>query len=135
MTDEQPILRNEAGQFLKGSKGLGGRKLGARAKLGEAFVQALQEDFAEHGVAAIEAVRTDKPDQYLKVIAGLLPRDVNLTLNTADDLTDDEIIERIRALDATIQPYLALAATNGAGRGAEGSEGNDGLPKQPGSVH
>ncbi len=46
-----------------------GRQKGSRNKLGEAFVEALHDDFAKYGVAAIETVRDEKPDQYLKVIA------------------------------------------------------------------
>lgn len=88
--------------------GQGGRPKGARNKLGEAFIEALHEDFKEHGVAAIVKVRDDKPDQYLKVIASLLPKE--LTLNFGEDrneLTDDELIERIRHLTATVAPLLA----------------------------
>lgn len=92
-------------QFKPGNPG---RPKGARNKLGEAFIEALHDDFNEHGIAAIVKVRTDKPDQYLKVIASLLPKE--LTLNFGDErgeLTDDELIERIRALTETVAPLLA----------------------------
>jgi hypothetical protein len=56
--------------------GQGGRKLGARNKLGEAFVKALFEDFDVHGVATIEQVRLNDPPAYLRVIAGLLPKQI-----------------------------------------------------------
>jgi hypothetical protein len=108
-------------QFKPGNAG---RPKGARNKLGEAFIQALHDDFAEHGVAAIATVRAEKPDQYLKVIASLMPKE--MTLNFTDDYsetTDDELIERIRELDAAIAPFLASreAATGSDSEGEAGS--------------
>ncbi len=83
-----------------------GRPKGSRHKLGEAFLEALHADFEKHGVAAVEKVRETKPDQYLKVIASLLPKEFHLNMDTATELTDDELIERIRALSASIAPFL-----------------------------
>lgn len=94
-----------------------GRPLGARSKLGEAFLEALHDDFNAHGVAAIVKVREEKPDQYLKVIASILPKDLNVNINQMDNLTDDELIERIRALDATIRPFLDAQGEDGIGIG------------------
>jgi len=55
-----------------------GRPKGPRNKLGEAFLEALHEDFTEHGAAAIEQTRIEKPDAYLKVIASILPRELEV---------------------------------------------------------
>lgn len=95
-----------------------GRPIGARSKLGEAFLEALSADFEVHGVQAIAKVRDEKPDQYLKVIASILPKDFNVNINQMDGYTDDELIERIRALDATIRPFLDAQGTDGIGGGA-----------------
>lgn len=94
-----------------------GRAKGSRNKLGEDFIRALHEDFQEHGVAAIQAVRADKPDAYLKVIASLLPRELKVTTET--ELTDDQLIERIQQLDAIIRPFLGLEGEGGASSGSE----------------
>ena len=53
-----------------------GRPKGARSKLGEAFIKAMLEDFEQHGILAVETVRSEKPDQYLKVIASILPKEI-----------------------------------------------------------
>lgn len=53
-----------------------GRPKGARSKLGEAFIKAMLEDFEVNGVEAIVKVRDEKPDQYLKVIASILPKEI-----------------------------------------------------------
>lgn len=79
-----------------------GRPKGSRNKLGEQFIEALQADFEEHGKSTIEVVRLEKPDQYLKVIASLLPRDVNLTVNEFADKSDDDIRRELRELAATL---------------------------------
>ncbi len=65
-----------------------GRPKGARSKLGEDFVAALHEDFAAHGVAAIQKMREEKPGDYVRVIASLLPKelDVQARLSVADVL-------------------------------------------------
>lgn len=117
MSDDEPVyLKDEKGRFVAGTGGAG-RKPGSRNKLGEEFVAALQADFAEHGKAAIIAVRTDKPDQYLKVIASILPKDVNITVNDFEDKSDDELRRELRELTAFLQPFLADAGDQGEGEG------------------
>ncbi len=106
------------GRFLTGNTG-GGRPKGARNKLGEAFIEALYEDFEENGVAAIQAVRAEKPDQYLKVIASLLPREMTLNVNNDIEMTDDELIERIRSLTSAVAPILERAGAADARGGAQ----------------
>ncbi|GLV28186.1 hypothetical protein TomTYG75_07090 [Sphingobium sp. TomTYG75] len=91
-------------QFKPGNSG---RPKGARNKLGEDFIKALQEDFEAHGVKAVQSVRTEKPDQYLKVIASLLPKEHRISVDDQfSEMTDDELAERIRQLHATIAPFL-----------------------------
>jgi hypothetical protein len=102
---EVPAKDSETGRFVSGNIG-GGRAKGSRNKLGEEFIQKLYADFQEHGEATIVQVRTEKPDAYLKVIAGILPKELKIT--TENDLSDDQLIERIRQLDAAIRPFLAL---------------------------
>lgn len=92
-----------------------GRPKGSRNKLGEAFIEAMHEDFEAHGPVVIARVRDEKPDQYLKVIASILPKDINLNVNPIGEMTDDELIQRIRNLDATIQPFLASQGEDGTG--------------------
>src|SRR5262245_37002540 len=55
-----------------------GRPKGARSRLGEQFIQALVDDFDEHGDAVIKVVRARDPVAYLKVIKDILPREVTL---------------------------------------------------------
>lgn len=63
-----------------------GRPKGARSKLGEAFIEAMRASFEERGTEAIEAVINDKPDQYLKVIASLMPKQFDLDEESAGNI-------------------------------------------------
>lgn len=53
-----------------------GRPKGARSKLTEIFLKGMLEDFEKHGILAIEQVRIEKPDQYLKVISAIIPKEI-----------------------------------------------------------
>ena len=64
--------------FEKGHSGGPGRPKGSRNKLAESFLKALADDFEARGVAAIVKVREADPSTYLKVIASLLPKEIDL---------------------------------------------------------
>lgn len=106
MDEAEKPEKDEKGRFLPGNSGFGGRPKGARNKLGEQFISDLYADWQEHGVETLAKVRAEKPDQYLKVVASILPKDLNVNINQMDDLTDDQLIQRIRQLDSAIRPFL-----------------------------
>jgi hypothetical protein len=82
MGDARPKPEQDGkGRFVSGNIG-GGRPKGARAKLGEDFLKALQDSFAKNGAETIETVRLEKPDQYLKVVASILPKELELSEET-----------------------------------------------------
>lgn len=96
-----------------------GRPKGARSRLGEAFLQALADDFDEHGVATIAQVRKEDPVAYVKVCASILPKELNVKVDPLEDLTDEQLDRRIRQLAAA----LDLAIEGGASEGAPTPEG------------
>lgn len=107
--------RDEAGKFIVPPKSPG-RPKGARAKLGEEFLQDMLADWKEHGAKVIADVRLDKPDQYLKVVASVLPKELNVKVSELDDLTDDQLARQL----AAIATQLANAGINfGQGTGAQ----------------
>lgn len=99
-----------------------GKPKGARHALTENFIKAMHESFVQHGPETIETVRVEKPDQYLKVIASLVPKDVNLNVNNLDELSDAELAERVQSLAAQLAPFL----TGGTGNADEGAGGEEG---------
>lgn len=93
--------RDEQGRFIVPPVSPG-RPKGARSKLGEAFLESMYADFQKHGVSVIEAVRTEKPDQYLKVVASILPKEIDAGERLGNIL--EEILERVDGRTRTIVP-------------------------------
>jgi hypothetical protein len=98
-----------------------GRPKGTRNKLGEAFVKAMHADFEEHGAKVIETVRVEKPDQYLKVIASILPKELNVNTNALGDMSDDELVAVLSAMRSVADSFADTIARAGASE-AEGTE-------------
>lgn len=55
-----------------------GRPKGSRDSLTEAFIKDICAAWTEHGVKAIETVAKKDPSTFLKVVAALVPKDVNV---------------------------------------------------------
>ena len=69
------VQRGEKGQLKPGSiLNPKGRPKSARSKLSESFLVDLHDVFLERGKAAIEEVCKDKPAEFLRVIAQVLPK-------------------------------------------------------------
>jgi Family of unknown function (DUF5681) len=108
MTETTRAHQRPAHLWRPGQSGnLAGRPKGSRNKLSEDFVAALYDDFQEHGSAAIAACRVEKPDVYVRVIASLLPKDVQLKVQSLDDLTDDQLMRKLAVLTEMAKPLLA----------------------------
>ncbi len=84
-------------KFKVGNPGGPGRPKGSRHKLGEEFIAALCADFTKHGEKAIKKLQELSPGEYLRVIASILPKDINISqdivhtvINAQPALTTDE---------------------------------------------
>ena len=61
------------------NKGEGGRPKGAKNRLSWSFLNALADDFEAHGIETIRICRVERPNEYLKIVAGLMPRELEIT--------------------------------------------------------
>ncbi len=103
-----------------------GRPTGARDRLRNNFLSALADDFKENGVAAIQAMRVQDPSGYVRAIASLMPKemDVNHQVNPIEQLTDEQLSQLV---DATERFLAQGGSAEGAGDPVE--------PEEPGVVH
>jgi ribosomal protein S17E len=53
-----------------------GRPKGARSILQEQFFKALQKDFEQNGEAVLEIMRAEKPNEYARMVAGLMSKEL-----------------------------------------------------------
>lgn len=113
----KPEKDAKTGRFVTGNIG-GGRPKGSRNKLGEAFLSDLQADWEEHGIETITRVREEKPDQYLKVVASILPKELNVNVRDIDAMTNEELDDHIAQLAAAIERL-----EGGPGRGSKAPAG------------
>ena len=74
--------------------------------LGEAFLADLYAAWEENGATVIQRVVDEQPGLFLKVIANLLPKDLNLNANPVENLSDEELVRRVRILLKVNGPYM-----------------------------
>lgn len=101
-----PSTRFEPGQ----SGNPGGKPIGARNRLNAAFLNALAEQFEENGKDAIRSVATLAPDVFVRVLAGILPKEVEVS-HPIDDLSDEQ-------LNAAALAIRTILSAQGSGEGA-----------------
>ncbi len=77
--------------FEPGRAKTGGRLKGARNKLSSEFLTALAEAFEKRGKEAIEIVITERPYEFLRVIASVLPKEFEINDNRLKDIPDDQL--------------------------------------------
>jgi hypothetical protein len=94
-----------------------GRKPGDRNKFGAQFIADFYADWLQHGADAIEKLRLKSPKDYVKVAAGLLPRELHVkAASIVEGWNEDEIkaaLEHIRGQIAGAGVAAPTAETTG----------------------
>jgi hypothetical protein len=68
-----------------------GRTKGVKNRLSHAFLTALADDFEQHGVDAIKIARVERPVEYVRIVAGLMPRELEITETQLMQIPDNEL--------------------------------------------
>jgi hypothetical protein len=104
-------------RFEKGnnaSGGKGGRPLGSRTKLCKRLLEDLFADWQEGGIAALKMMRIERPAEYCRLMASILPKELLFETGSVTELGDEELDQMItmlreRALAARQEQALEMA--------------------------
>lgn len=107
-----------------------GKPKGVKHKLQENFLKDVQEAWEEKGKEAITLMIADKPGDFVKMVASLMPKEATLNINDNSEMTDDELAQRVRDLAAQLSPFLI----GGIGDATEGT-GSEAGAQEPSIVH
>jgi len=72
-----------------------GRPKGSRDRINKAFVDDLTDDWREHGKEALEQARKERPAEYVRMVASLLPKEAMVQVNLHNEL-DQAVLELMR---------------------------------------
>lgn len=81
-----------------------GRPKGSRNKLGEDFLTDLLEVWGARGKECIEATATNHPEKLVSIVAGILPKELNVKTNPLEQMSDVDLERAI----AEVKLYLRL---------------------------
>jgi hypothetical protein len=96
--------------FVPGNNGMGGgRPKGSRDRLQKSFLYALADDFEREGAGVIRIARIEKPVEYLKIIASVLPKELIVEAGVIGDLSDEELDRHISLLQRMQAQAVATA--------------------------
>ena len=94
-------------EFQRGRSKTGGRAKGAKNRLSHAFLTALADNFEQHGIEALKIARIERPVDYIKVVAGLMPKELEIMDSRLTDLSDEELDVFIAKLRAQLRGAIA----------------------------
>jgi hypothetical protein len=97
-----------------------GRPKGSRHKISEFFLRDLHALWEKKGRSILERAAQESPSALVKVVAGLLPRDVVIH-RPEQDMTDDELLAALEA----VRQWRAAALAADSGRDGSDAPGGD----------
>lgn len=96
-------------------KGGTGRRQGARNRISTALLVAFADDFEKFGEETVRITRIEKPVEYLRIAASLLPREFEITDNRLGELSDEELDEVIEYARQRLAAKQGLVIDVGSG--------------------
>jgi hypothetical protein len=67
------------------SGNLKGRPKGTRDTINKAFIDDLTRDWQEHGLDALQRAREEKPAEYVRMVANILPKEAKMELDVKNE--------------------------------------------------
>ena len=83
--------------------GQGGRMKGARNKISAAFLNDLLEEWSEGGREAMRIMRLERPSEFVKVVASVLPKELTVEVGPLQEISDDRLIEYIEYTERQLE--------------------------------
>ena len=108
-----PKLQPPGVPFKSGSEWKGnakGRPKGSRNALGEDFLSDMLTVWKEVGEDCIRRTAAEHPEKLVSIMAGILPKELNVNTNPVEELSDDELAAGI----AFLKSVAAAAAGEGS---------------------
>ena len=88
-----------------------GRPKGSRNKLGDNFLKDLQALWADEGEKVLKEARAEKPMEFAKMVARLLPKELLVRTSPLEEMTDDELSDKLEQLEDFIAVARGLGET------------------------
>lgn len=101
--------RDAKGRFLNGVKAGPGRPKGSRSKLSEDFLRDLAAQWEKSGVYALERLAGSDPASFVKIVASVLPKQMEATLTA-----DPELVEAMDNARTFAEAFRKLAEIVGS---------------------
>ena len=98
MTSKPPAEHLKKHAWSPGQSGNpAGRPKGSRNKLGETFIADLHDAWLEGGSEAIRRCIDEKPAEFIRIVASLIPKELEPNVYEYENLTDEQFKQRFVA--------------------------------------
>lgn len=118
-------MARSKGTWKKGQSGNpAGKKRGTRNQFSQEFIADIYDAWLKNGATVIDTVIREDPVAFLKVAAGVVPRESKITqhhiIEQLESMTDEQLLAGIRDDIRRIESRgIAIAANEDIGKAAE----------------
>jgi hypothetical protein len=103
------------GRFVSGNNG-GGRPKGSRNKLTTEFIDDLRAEWQKSGPSALQRLAQDDPGAFVRVVAQILPKEIDANVNAGSDFDGmDSIAEILQKVANEVGTDAALSLAKAFG--------------------
>lgn len=95
-----------------------GRPKGSKNKLSEEFLADLLADWQQGGVAALKEARANKPTEYCKLVASLVPKEITVK-NDLSEFSDEQLAALGELAASLLGDVAGVAGKDRKGNGSK----------------